>query len=73
MATAAMESALIVEVPAAEPVVGRYRAELAEHAKELAAVRTMVRGRAATLITAAREVDLSHAVVMRGILRRKTK
>jgi hypothetical protein len=33
----------------------------------------MVRGRAATLITAAREVDLSHAVVMRGILRRKTK
>jgi uncharacterized protein YeaO (DUF488 family) len=51
----------------------RYRAELAGHAKELDAVRTMVRGRAATLITAAREVDLSHAVVMRGILRRKTK
>ena len=51
----------------------RYRAELAEHAKELDAVRTMVKGRSATLITATREVDLSHAAVMRGILRRKTK
>jgi uncharacterized protein YeaO (DUF488 family) len=51
----------------------RYRAELAEHAKELDAVRTMVKGRYATLITATREVDLSHAAVMRGILRRKTK
>ena len=51
----------------------RYRAELAEHAKELDAVRTMVKGRSATLITATREVDLSHAAVMSGILRRKTK
>ena len=51
----------------------RYRAELPEHAKELDAVRTMVKGRSATLITATREVDLSHAAVMRGILRRKTK
>ena len=51
----------------------RYRAELAEHAKELDALRTMVKGRSATLITATREVDLSHAAVMRGILRRKTK
>jgi len=51
----------------------RYRAELAEHAKEIDALRAMVRGRAATLITATREVDLSHAAVMRGILRRKTK
>ena len=51
----------------------RYRAELAEHAKELDAVRTMVKGRSATLITATREVDLSHAAVMRGILWRKTK
>ena len=51
----------------------RYRAELAEHAKELDAVRTMVKGRSATLMTATREVDLSHAAVMRGILRRKTK
>jgi uncharacterized protein YeaO (DUF488 family) len=51
----------------------RYRAELAEHAKELDALGTTVRGRAATLITAAREVDLSHAAVMREILQRMTK
>ena len=49
----------------------RYRAELAEQAAELEALRGMVRGRAATLITATREVDLSHAVVLREILQRK--
>jgi uncharacterized protein YeaO (DUF488 family) len=48
----------------------RYRTELAAHAKELGALRAMVRGRAATLITATREVDLSHAVVMRELLQR---
>jgi hypothetical protein len=31
----------------------------------------MVKGRAATLITATRELDLSHAEVMRSILQRK--
>ncbi len=51
----------------------RYRAELAEHAKELAALRATVKGRAATLITATREVDLSHAVVMREMLQGKKK
>ena len=51
----------------------RYRAELAEHAKEIDALRAMVRGRAATLITATREVDLSHAAVMREFVQRKTK
>jgi hypothetical protein len=51
----------------------RYRAELAEHAKGLAALRATVNGRAATLITATREVDLSHAAVMREILLRKKK
>ena len=51
----------------------RYRAELAEHAHDLEALRAMVKGRAATLITATREVDLSHAVVMREILQRKKK
>jgi uncharacterized protein YeaO (DUF488 family) len=51
----------------------RYRTELAERAKELGALRAMVRGRAATLITATREVDLSHAAVMREIMQRKTK
>ena len=51
----------------------RYRAELAGHAHDLEALRAMVKGRAATLITATREVDLSHAVVMREILQRKKK
>jgi len=49
----------------------RYRAELAGHADELRALRRMVRGRAATLITATREVDFSHAEVLRRILQRK--
>jgi uncharacterized protein YeaO (DUF488 family) len=51
----------------------RYRAELAEHAKELAALRATVKGQAATLITATREVDLSHAAVMREMLQGKKK
>jgi uncharacterized protein YeaO (DUF488 family) len=51
----------------------RYRAELSEHATELATLRAMVRGRAATLITATRETDLSHAAVMRAVLQRKKK
>jgi uncharacterized protein YeaO (DUF488 family) len=46
----------------------RYRAELAEHADALKALRAMVKGRAATLITATRALDLSHAAVMREIL-----
>jgi uncharacterized protein YeaO (DUF488 family) len=51
----------------------RYRAELAGHPGELEALRAMVKGRAATLITATREIDLSHAAVMRELLLRKTK
>jgi uncharacterized protein YeaO (DUF488 family) len=51
----------------------RYRAELAEHADELEALRAMVKGRAATLITATRALDLSHAAVMQELLQRKTK
>ena len=51
----------------------RYRAELSEHANGLAALRAMVKGRAATLITATREVDLSHAAVMHEILLQKKK
>ncbi|HEX8808214.1 MAG TPA: hypothetical protein VF760_04380, partial [Xanthobacteraceae bacterium] len=35
----------------------RYRVELAEHANGLAALHAMVKGRAATLISATREVD----------------
>jgi len=51
----------------------RYRAELAGHADELEALRASVKGRAATLITATRALDLSHAAVMREILQRKKK
>jgi uncharacterized protein YeaO (DUF488 family) len=51
----------------------RYWAELAEHMDELEALRAMVKGRAATLITATRKIDLSHAAVMREILQRKKK
>ncbi len=46
----------------------RYRAELAEHKDELAALRTWINGRAATLITATRELALSHAEVLREML-----
>jgi len=46
----------------------RYRGELAAHGDELAALRTMIRGRAATLLTATRELDLSHAVILREVL-----
>jgi uncharacterized protein YeaO (DUF488 family) len=49
----------------------RYKAELAERLEQLSALRAMVKGRAATLITATRELDLSHAEVMRSILQRK--
>ena len=51
----------------------RYRAELAQHADDLAALRATMKGRSATLITATRALDLSHAAVRREILRRKKK
>jgi len=49
----------------------RYKAELAQRPEQLSALRAMVKGRAATLITATRELDLSHAEVMRSILQQK--
>jgi len=49
----------------------RYRSELAEHRDELAALRTKLKGRTATLLTATREIELSHATVLREILRGK--
>jgi uncharacterized protein YeaO (DUF488 family) len=49
----------------------RYKAELAERPEQLNVLRAMVKGRAATLITATRELALSHAEVMRSILQRK--
>jgi uncharacterized protein YeaO (DUF488 family) len=51
----------------------RYKAELAGHKDQLDALRAMVEGRAATLITATRELELSHAEVLRGLLQRKGK
>ena len=49
----------------------RYRRELAEHAERLAALRDLIRGRSATLVTATRELDLSHATVLRELLTKK--
>ena len=46
----------------------RYRAELAAHRDGLAALRAKLKGRAATLLTATREVELSHATVLRDML-----
>jgi uncharacterized protein YeaO (DUF488 family) len=51
----------------------RYRAELGEHKEELAALRTWIEGRAATLVTATRELALSHAEVLRGLLGAKKR
>jgi uncharacterized protein YeaO (DUF488 family) len=47
---------------------GRYRRELAEHAERLAALRELIAGRTATLVTATREIDRSHATVLREML-----
>jgi uncharacterized protein YeaO (DUF488 family) len=46
----------------------RYREELAAHPEELAALRGLIKGRVVTLLTATRELDLSHAQVLREIL-----
>ncbi len=47
----------------------RYRDELAAHRDDLTALRARVKGRKATLLTATREIDLSHAVVLRDLLK----
>jgi len=46
----------------------RYHAELAPHRDKLDELRALVRGRKATLLTATRELDLSHAHVLRDLL-----
>jgi uncharacterized protein YeaO (DUF488 family) len=46
----------------------RYRKELASHRDELAALRAMIGGKPATLLTATRELELSHAMVLREVL-----
>ena len=50
----------------------RYREELSGQTEELANLRTMIEGRRATLLTATRELDLSHAVVLRELLEAKS-
>lgn len=49
----------------------RYNAELAEHKGELAALRATLKGKIATLLTATRDLDISHAVVLRDKLQGK--
>jgi uncharacterized protein YeaO (DUF488 family) len=46
----------------------RYREELAARPDEIAPLRALVKGRKATLVTATRELELSHAQVLREIL-----
>jgi uncharacterized protein YeaO (DUF488 family) len=48
----------------------RYRSELSAHRDELAALRVELKGRTATLLTSTREIELSHATVLREILAR---
>jgi uncharacterized protein YeaO (DUF488 family) len=51
----------------------RYRAELARSPEQLDALRGLIKGHAATLLTATRDLALSHAEVLRGILLAKKK
>lgn len=46
----------------------RYVAELAAQGEGLAALRAAVAGRTVTLLTATKELDLSHATVLRELL-----
>jgi uncharacterized protein YeaO (DUF488 family) len=49
----------------------RYREELAAHQDELDALRALIKGCKATLVTATRELDLSHGEVLREILEKR--
>ena len=46
----------------------RYVAELKQEGEGLAELRTSVKGRTVTLLTATKELDLSHATVLRELL-----
>jgi uncharacterized protein YeaO (DUF488 family) len=50
----------------------RYRAELKKHKAELDELRDTVKGRTVTFVTATRDVELSHAIVLRDVLQDKT-
>jgi uncharacterized protein YeaO (DUF488 family) len=47
----------------------RYKAELDARSDEVAGLRAMIRGRAATLITATHDLELSHASILRDALK----
>jgi uncharacterized protein YeaO (DUF488 family) len=49
----------------------RYLAELSKQKGLLSELRTKLRGRTVTLVTATRELDLSHAKVLREVLGRR--
>jgi uncharacterized protein YeaO (DUF488 family) len=51
----------------------RYRKELAAHRDDFSALRARLRGRKATLLTATREVALSHATVLRDLFRARRR
>ena len=46
----------------------RYNAELASQGEGLAELRAAVAGRTVTLLTATKELELSHATVLRELL-----
>lgn len=46
----------------------RYVAELKQEGEGLDELRAVLKGRAVTLLTATREIDLSHATVLRDLL-----
>jgi uncharacterized protein YeaO (DUF488 family) len=49
----------------------RYLAELKRQREAVAELRAAVRGRGVTLLTATRELELSHAEVLRDVLERR--
>jgi len=51
----------------------RYSVELARSPEQLDALRGLIKGHAATLLTATHDLALSHAEVLRGILLAKKK
>jgi uncharacterized protein YeaO (DUF488 family) len=46
----------------------RYLSELKPHREAIEALKTKIKGHVTTLLTATREIDLSHAVVLRELL-----
>ena len=50
----------------------RYIAELESESEALSELREMVRGRTVTLLTATKELDLSHATVLRELLNQRS-